>query len=225
MNKWIWISALALVVPSGDAYSKLGDPVPEYRVDFPTGDAVWTIRFIKAGEEDKQDVKKAEVNAKREIDQIKVIRSGKLRQDTVEWSDGEQTEYWWSSKAPIVVFQTEVNGPIRTMKSSMMGIRRFDESVFSWVGPSSFIDMREFQKLECWYFETKVLAFEGEYQTYHAWVDPETCRPVAWSNGQQTAQFTFEGTPSGSLTMPGKFMKKLERYEAYAAPPQRLEAN
>jgi hypothetical protein len=193
----------------------------DYHANFPKGDAAWNVTFQKAGaaalkpEEGKEE--------RRDIKSIRVVRRGELRRDTVLWTDGSSTEYWWSRGAQIVVFQAEKNGPVSAMKSGLMEARRLDESMFAWVGNDSFKKEQDFMARKSAYFETRVPLGEGERQERQAWLDLETMRPLAWSNGAVLAVFAFENTPPRDvLVMPAEFKKKLERYEAYAAPPKKL---
>jgi hypothetical protein len=197
-----------------------------YRAEFPKGDAAWNVAFQKekgAPEAAKPGPDSEKPEKGRDIKNIRIVRKGDLRRDSVTWTDGTSTEYWWSKGAEIAVFQTDKSGPVHAMRGGLMDARRLDESLFAWVGSATLKEPQEFLGRKCLYFETRVPLVDDETELYQAWLDAENLRPVAWSNGASLAVFAFEsGVPKDVLVMPAEFKKKLERYEAYIAPPKKL---
>lgn len=193
-------------------------------IDFPKGDAAWTVLYTTQLKENKDRDKFA---GEQRVKRIDVVRSGKYRRDMVHWQQGGTTQYWWHGPAKTVFFQTEPGAPITKMRSSVIGMRRLDESNFSWVGPETYQGQNELQGEEYDYFEKVVRQTldDGDSLTYtlRAWIDLETRLPHAWSDGSVLAIYDFDQPlPTGGLIPPPAFKKSIDEYEAYIAPPKRL---
>ena len=223
---------LAVSAPAQDA------PL-DHRIDFPAGDAAWSVRAGKADAKpgdltapqpeppaansaNPQDPA-ADQDQVREVRQIDIVRKGGLRRDQVRWTDGTMTEYWWSASSPIVVFQTKASEKVRAMKASQMGTRRFDDTLFSWVNATTFRRPEGYRGKKCLYYNYEMPLVDGETLTIHAWIDAKTHRPWAWSDGTTVALFQFDlPVPEEPLSIPPDFAQTLQRYEAFYAPPKRL---
>lgn len=217
-----------LLVSSGLLYFlcvvqlRAADKVPEHhKVDFPKGNASWSLQLEKIGDEGKPE--DASRNGQVGIQRIDIVRVGGLRRDVVLWEGGGTTEYWWVEDPPLVLFQAAKNGPVQGMKSGQMQDRLFDASTFAWINGSSFKGVETLKGRKCLHYQTEIT---GEYdfvQKLHAWIDEKTFRPLMWQNGQTRVIFTFDDSvPSGPLSMPEKFKKELQAYQEYYSPPKKL---
>lgn len=198
-----------------------------HSVKFPQGDAAWSISFQTASSTGNAESPTPAASPSgspppRQVKKIDIVRKGQLRRDTLSWSDGSFTEYWWPEKSHLVLLQDEVGGRIRATKVGTMGDQRFDAVTFAWVGKMTFKGMKPFDGKPCRYYEIEVPVIDDEKETLHAWIDGESLKPVAWSKGGYTAIFSFGlPLPAEPLVMPEKFRKELSRIGAFFAPSKK----
>lgn len=185
-------------------------------VNFPRGAAAWEVAFEKPSKPPEGD------NSPPAAEKIEIVRRDNLRRDTVHWTDGTVREQWWCENPPVLVFESP-NGSVSAMKGAYAAERRYDESSFTWVNAKAFMGMEVVRGKKCSYYE-KEFSDAGEASIklkWRAWIDPETQRPVAYNNGFSTVFFTFSEAIPEKLEVPGKFEKKLRRYQAFYAPAQK----
>jgi len=198
-------------------------------VKFPAGNASWTVEVEELSDDEAKPKKQpapgqppaGEAN---KVRRVQVDRQDKYRRDTVFWTKGGSTEYWWLTGSNMVFFQTTSGGPIRIIRAPLLGMRQMDESIFSWVSLKNYRGQKDLKGKPYDFYEEKQTE-EGSdgstiTQTVRAWVDPETRRPVAWSDGNYRLNFEFadEGaTPP--LRVPPAFRQRIDYYEAYARKP------
>jgi len=201
---------------------------PNYRVEFPKGDAAWNVIFLKDTNKPAKSVPTAEDDEQPKLKQMEVIRKGGLRRDTLVWTDGAKSEHWWSIAANYVFFENRGDSFVRGMKGSQRGDARYDESFFTWIGKTTYVGNRKLNGKELWYFESKASRTLGdgetESETCSAWVDPETAKPVAWSDGRRTAFFEFKSLdPDFRLVVPPRLAEAIAKYDAYRSAPTRVK--
>ncbi len=193
-----------------------------HSVNFPEGNAAWSVAFENTAANTTKSPA-GSTPAIREIKKLDAVRTGNLRRDTVFWNKGGNTEYWILTTPSLAIFETEPNGPIRSMKGSYLGFRQLDNSTFSWVSKGTYKGMKPFKGEKCRFYETQIEIAEGENQTVYAWINDATLKPMAWSNGQLTATFSFDlPLPKEPLVLPARFTAELERALAFEAPPKKV---
>lgn len=218
---------LAALAASATAMAQPDEP-PNYRADFPKGDAVWIVKFLKDTNKSAKSAPAAAEDDQPKLKQMEVVRQGGLRRDTLIWTDGAKTEHWWSIAANYVFFENRGDTFVRGMKGSQRSDSRYDESFFTWVGKKTYAGNRALNGKDLWFFESKssktLSDGETETETYSAWVDPETAKPVAWSDGQRTAFFEFKPLdPEFRLVVPPRLAEAITQYDAYRSAPTRVK--
>lgn len=219
MNKFL--SSLAVFVSVVAASISTAYPQePDYRVEFPKGDASWSVIFSKG----KTNANGSATEAP-SLRSMEVIRQGDLRRDALVWSDGEKTEHWWSTAGNEVFFENRGDSAVRTIKASQRSGARYDETFFSWVDKKTFSGERSLDGKKFWYFEKSArVDTKDEAEIFAAWVNPETARPYAWSDGSRMVYFEFKTLEPGfKLVPPTQFMEAIARYNAYRTPPTRVK--
>ncbi len=218
---------LAALVACASAMAQT-DESPNYRVEFPRGDAMWNVKFLKDTNKSAKSGPSAKEDEQPKLKQMEVVRQGGLRRDTLIWTDGAKSEHWWSTSANYVFFENRGDSSVRGMKASQRGDARYDESFFTWVGTKTYAGNRTLNGKDLWYFESKSSRTLGDGETetesYSAWVDPETAKPVAWSDGQRTAFFEFKPLdPEFRLVVPPYLAEAIAQYDAYRSAPKRVK--
>ena len=221
------LCVLAALVPGVCALAQTDEP-PNYRVDFPRGDAFWNVKFLKDTSKSPKSAPAAVEDDQPKLKHMEVVRQGGLRRDTLIWSDGAKSEHWWSNSANYVFFENRGDSFVRGMKGSQRGGARYDESFFTWVGKKTYAGNRVLNGKDLWYFESKSSRTlddgEKETETYSAWVDPETAKPVAWSDSQRTVFFEFKPLdPDFRLVVPPRLADAIAQYDAYRSAPTRVK--
>lgn len=218
MNKMLFgffvVIVLGLDVASANAPAEIS-----HSVDFPKGDAAWSVKFERISS--KKTSSRARSNTR--IAKTEIVRMGDLRRDTVILSDGTQAEYWWTQEPPFV-FQEEANKRVSIKKPGAMGDQRLDASIFEWVDEKTFVKMESYKGRKCRFYKMEVPLIDDEKQTFRAWIDEETLRPLAWSNGDIVAVFSFHTSlPSEPLILPAEFQKEIDRLGAFFGPAKAPE--
>lgn len=218
MNKFL-AATTVIVLAASAATAPAQTQEPNYRAEFPKGDAAWSVVFTKEKKPDEASQKAPSLKS------MEIVRQGDLRRDTVIWTDGEKSEHWWSTAGNEVFFENRGDTVVRTMKASQRSDARYDETFFSWVGRKTFVDERTLDGRKYWYFEAKSRSdTNDENETLAAWVNPETARPVAWSDSTRVVYFEFKTLEPGfKLIPPAQFMEVIARYNAYRTPPTRVK--
>lgn len=194
-----------------------------HAVDFPKGDAAWSVK-LENGRTSSKKMSRAAASESRTMKNVEIVRISSLRRDTVLWSDGSTTEYWWPQNPPVVLFQEKTNGRMNIKKAGNMGEQRFDESNFEWVDGKTFVKMGSYKGRKCRFYKMEVPFIDDEKQTFRAWIDEETLRPLAWSNGDIVAVFSFHTSlPSEPLILPAEFQKEIDRLGAFFGPAKAPE--
>lgn len=189
---------------------------PVHTVEFPQGDAVWSVTVEPSGE--KGPRRKASTEPRQE--KIDIVRQGALRRDTVTWPGGKTTEVWWLAEPPVAIAESERNGAINVVSAAELLPLRLDAKAFAWIGDTTFQGNKRFKGRRCQCYETKEEALPG--QRIRAWIDAKTRQPVAIDNG--IGLFIFQLHPTETpeaLTLPARFQKALARYQSFRAPSQK----
>lgn len=193
-------------------------------VVFPDGDATWSVTFERVKSDALPKTAAAEQPA--EINKIDVVRKGNLRRDTIKWSDGNSTQYWWIQIPPVVLYENKKDGTIESAKAGYVKDRLLDASSFAWVNPSTFVDERPFRKIPCKYYEMQVVDRTEDPKMFRAWIDAKTGKPVALRTGIDDMVFEFDtGDLSSPLVIPPKFEDLLKKIVTANTPPVRLNRN
>jgi len=219
MNK-LALCFLTFVTMGGNSMRAAEEIV--HTVDFPKGDAAWTVDFKveKNAATPKPSPSITENSSPpppRQRKKVEIVRQGNLRNDIVTWSDGSTTDYWWSGKSGFILYQDAPDGRINILKTGNLPDQCYDSSLFTWVSAGAFVDMRHFQGKKCRYYETEIILPSEEILTLRAWIDNETQKPTAWSDSGILSLFTFERPmPLEPLVLPDRFQIVMERVLSFS---------
>jgi hypothetical protein len=191
----------------------------DHTVNFPSGDATWTVSLEKSK---KGPDRQASAPPVREIKTVEIVRIGNIRRDVVHWSIGGTTEYWWMAKPAVVLFQAKPDEPVRTIPPELLTTIRYDQTLFQWVGATTFVNEATVKGRKARSYQREVSIEDGKMlQT--AVIDSETGLPIEWSDGKNIAQFSFDAKlPENRLEMPSQFQTALKELEGYYTPPKRI---
>lgn len=188
-----------------------------HKIDFPKGNARWTITFEII---DAELAKAAELQSKKYPQQkkIEIVRVANLRHDVVTWSNSNNSELWWVQNPPLV-FQDDPDGKVSAREYGIMKAYRFDESNFEWIGAAVFKGILDFKDKKCRYYEKEITLDNDEKAVLKAWIDAETLKPYAWTDGARAAIYTFSATIPGELALPEKYQREVKRLQSFFGPP------
>jgi hypothetical protein len=188
-----------------------------HKVDFPKGNVRWTVTFEII---DAELAKAAEVQSKKDPQQkkIEIVRTGDLRHDVIAWSNNSNSELWWVQNPPLV-FQDDPDGKVSAREFGNMKADRFDESNFEWIGAATFKGIQDFKDRKCRYYEKEITLDNDEKAVLKAWIDAETLKPYAWTDGARAAIYTFSATVPGELVLPEKYQSAVKRLQSFFGPP------
>ena len=184
-----------------------------HQVDFPQGDATWSV--AAQGQETVPPPPNASASpapkALKKFVGMDIVCQGKLRRDTITWSDGSTDQMWWIRNLPYVM--TEKGGQVGCTKASDLWQVRFDASSFEWVSAKTYLGKKSYQGSDCQYYEMKIVDPDGgPTRIFRAWVDHSSHLPLAFDNGFITVSFTFpKGGPIAPLQMPANFQEMYAR--------------
>jgi|GEM_PF-1623253 len=204
------------------------------QIKFPQGDAAWSVTFEEPpGKEDSSSTKKTTLASgseatktpaptkekqKRVPVHVDIVRMGNLRRDRIMWSDQSVTEEWWTINPSFVVFQDAPDGPVLISRSGNMGDHRYDDSIFDWVNETTFKGIQSYRTKKCRYYEMRFIdPITQEIEKRYAWINDETSRPVAWSDGGMHVVFSYDATlPKEPLVLPEKFQEKIKHIMSFS---------
>ncbi|PTY05352.1 hypothetical protein DB346_01945 [Verrucomicrobia bacterium LW23] len=209
-------------------------PAPlTHRVSFPTGDLAWTVDIEAldpklANEQAKAltPEQKAAVDAQAatvpQLRRVQIVRKSTLRRDIRQYNFGPANEFWWTDTG-LVAQLDKPGGRVIVMKAGNMGNERYDASLFAWVTAATFKGEEVFREKKCRRYETVIMQRNDEKLTLTAWINSETNRPIAWSDGGNVSLFTYDTEPLPvALTMPDDYQREVNRIRAFYAPPPRV---
>ena len=224
MNKLFRIWVVLMMFALGLA-GRAGAQEISHQVNFPSGDAAWSVSF-ETGEDYGQDsAPKPKPNA-RQMSKIDIVRMGDLRHDILTWSDGNTTEYWWEPKLQVVLLQDNNDTRVHAAKAGNMDASRFDDSLFTWVSASTFKGLKPFHGTLCRTYGMDITTLMGEVIHLRAWIDNKTGRPLAWSNSGIINVFSFDQPlPQTPLVLPPNFQATLTQVRAFMNVPKPVSAN
>lgn len=187
-----------------------------HTVDFPKKDASWTVEIKNL----RGTAATADAPEEKKVTSVEVAQKGSWRRDTVRWTDGSTTAYWWAKSPEIVLFEPRQGADILSILPSQLGSRRFDASNFDWVGATTYRGDRKV-KGESYREYLLEVPFEDGIRRYTVLVDPKTGAPFSWSDDTIIATFSFGPPPDEKLELPTKFreaFRKIAQIEAPAKP-------
>lgn len=198
----------------------------DHSVDFPKGDAAWSVVFKVNGPAVGTQVPGAASSKMfKNRTRTDIIRQGDIRRDTISFSDGSSTQLWWSENPPVAVSEDTPNGHVTGMRAFYMAPFRFDASSFEWVSEKTFLGMKALNGKACQYYEMEVTDDSGgelSKRLLKAWIDHQTLKPVALDDGYSFVFFLFsDGPPSQPLNVPPNVRRKLKQYQDFYAAPKR----
>lgn len=193
-----------------------------HEVDFPRGDAAWTVIFKTEG----TDVSKASRAGTgsgpfKQWKRMEIVRQGNVRRDLIKWLDGKTTELWWVTTPPVVLFDDGDNGHVSGMKAMLMASKRYDETSLDWVNGETFKEVTSFNGHRCRYYKMTIVEEDSSgsvKKKFQAWIDVKTNRPVAFDNNGVLVTFVFKDDEAEPLVMPDRFVEKLKSYQAFLSP-------
>lgn len=196
-----------------------GAEATSHAVNFPTGDAAWTVNLEKTKNKNESE---PSTPPAREIKKVEIVRIGNTRRDLVHWSLGGTTEYWWITKPSVVLFQAKPGEAVRSMTPDLFTVARYDQTLFSWVGASTFVETKTEKGKKVHYYQREVPVQDGTMRQSAA-IDAETGIPIEWADEICVVHFSFDAKlPDSRLEMPAQFQAALKNLEGYFTPPKRV---
>ena len=190
-------------------------------VEFPSGDAAWTVNFSPSAANAESGA--ASTKQQKQPSKIEVTQINKVRRIQITWNDGTTTEQWALPPLPVNFEEDPRNGSIdpNLVDSPSEGYIKFvlpcDASAFHWVTPSARQekDPIGYQGIQCFHYLGHDSPAPGaKPQSRETWIDSNTLRPVALDTGTSLAVFTFAPkAPIGPLVIPAKFKKAIDYYK------------
>lgn len=188
-------------------------------VNFPTGDAAWTVQIERLQKVPAESGPKS-VPEPREID---VVRKGNVRRDTIAWSDGSTSQYWWKLSPGMVLFRVKPSEPLFFMLPSQLGNRRYDASNFSWVNAKTYRKEGSADGQAVREYHIKIKDPElDRVKIFNAEISAATGLPVTWSDDDWKATFQFKAVPAETLTIPSEYQAEFDRIVQSQAPARPL---
>lgn len=224
MNKlshtWLALTLVSLVMISRADAQEIS-----HKVNFPSGDAAWSVSFDTNDDSGQSSAPKPK-QAAHQMSKLDIVRMGDLRHDILTWSDGGTTDYWWEPKLEVVLSLNTGDSRIHAAKAGNMDDSRFDDSTFNWVSASTFKGLKSFRGTSCRTYGMDVTTLLGEVIHYRAWIDNKTGRPLAYTNGGMIDVFSFDQPmPTPPLILPPNFQATLAQVRAFMVPPKPVSAN
>lgn len=220
MNKYLFPLLGLLLLPATTGAQEL--------VRFPLGDASWSVQLVHKEKKENTSAEKDPANQPLRCAQIVARRVSDYRRDAVTWTDGSQTETWWTSSPAMVFFEDpRINELVVASGNDIYGSMLYDESLFKWITAANKVGEERLNGKSCIVYQGMALA-NGEVNSgvpTRVWVDKETLLPVATDDGQTLANFNFDVPPAALPALPAKIAKLLERQRTAtaAALPQKKE--
>jgi hypothetical protein len=201
------------------------DPVT-HQVNFPSGDAAWTVKFDQDGATSGDSAglaPAAKAAAGKKMREIDIVRTGHVRRDEITFVDGTTQERWWVENPDYALFQ---NGAlVSSIRAANCAALRFDASSLNFVSAATYKGNKTEQGIECQYYEYKVgdnlQGWTTNGPLVRAWIDAKNHQPVAYDNGTGIGVFGFSRGAVPDIKMPPDFQKKYEQLVAFFAPPRK----
>ena len=199
-------------------------------VVLPTGDLSCSVEVSKkqSSGSSQQTASASSGGGAPSMKHVDITRVGNLRRDIITWSDGNTTETW---RVPdLGVSLVEVFYPARCIydvrAGSVMGglfLRRvldLDPASVDWITSSSLVGKEDRNGKPTIHYRGTVLIPSGSpgiapyHSFYEAWVDAQTLVPVAFDDGDNIYELTFNAPPTNPLVLPERFRKDLHQYQS-----------
>ena len=206
-------------------------------VQFPTGDASWTVEVISRAPRPpvppQVGLPPGQQNIQCELKKMDVTQTKDLTRTELIWSDGKKTEVWWLTSTPLMLTErTDGSGVESDSLTFLSSHLRPDARMFSWVTSQTYVAKSSYKGKACLLYEKKmepdnrapsfITKMEPELALRRAWIDGNTLLPVALDNGEVVYLFTFQPAPEGPLTLPERFQKELKRMQDSTPNPKYL---
>jgi hypothetical protein len=182
-------------------------------VQFPQGVAAWTVTISHDGS--KGVAPTTPTSSPGEgvtIDKIDVEQGEKIRCSTLSFSNGDKRASWDIPGTIVIITEDTHGNPYVTYPSLFFKIP-YLPSEFDWVSSSLLQETKpiSYNGKECFHYKGK---------NEEAWIDSKTLLPVALSNGNDLATYTFLAPPVNPPVLPPKFKQKLDYYYMTQGAPQ-----
>jgi hypothetical protein len=172
-------------------------------VQFPTGNAAWTVDITQHY---------PSIGSKRKPQKVDVTQVDNVKKISITWTDGQTTEEWSLPNLP-VLFKEYPNGGVFSVSTASDEVKEdranipSDAPDFSWISPQSLQekDPISYQGKSCFHYKKS---------TKEAWIDETTLLPVAIENGNTLCVFTFQDKPPlGPLVPSQKVADEIKYYK------------
>jgi len=191
-------------------------PASAAKLNFPKGDAAWTVDIEQLGIGMGDPAIAAEAG-KVWATKVDIVRTGDARRDLVTWSNGKTTEAWWYSGPPKIYMSV---GPIKGRTTYITPdettvSKLLDNSFFKWVAQATLVKSGKVDGTDCQVYAATVTR-DQVAEKLTVWVDKETRRPVRLVIDNTQYSFTFGEPPTSQLQLPQKLVDKVKRVKAVA---------
>lgn len=196
------------------------------KVQFPSGDAAWTVEISYKDSQPGWSNDAATVNdgpasaGPPFMQKVEIARAGDRLRYQITWTTRRKSEAWLFSNVTLMedVYSNEVltfDGEL-----GLRAIRKLDRTLFNWTD-NRYPELVDYKGKKCFYYRDPNTSGGPTGETHgtestQAWIDADTLRPVAFEDDQATYSFTFHSSPPGPLSLPAKFQREYERYQVPA---------
>jgi hypothetical protein len=216
---------------AGLLWTPLSGRAQEAPVQFPTGDASWSVLVQYHSKGTSMSPASAPApgppgspaiaqpggrSSSPAVRKIDVTATGNLCRSVATYSDGKTAEIWWLKSPQWVLFDRRDSAGVGVLTNPMMMANlRPDAALFDWVNSRSFIKRSSYRGKDCDQYEAEFPpanhppGVNPPAVPHHAWVESQTGLPIALDDGVALYLFTFNPPPTVPLTMPPRFSQKL----------------
>ena len=209
-------------------------------VQFPTGDAAWTVDLTYRDPKDPSKPADPAVTGL-QIKKIDATQVGDYRRSVYTWSNGGITESWKLIKANVYAVENIHNGsiyviPMYDNHNAEEMVVNIDEATFDWVDADYFKDASNYNGKPSLHYQGMIspgssVVTENEQSVlipkakvlYQAWIDKKTLLPLAFDDSSRLAVITFQAPPTAPLVPPQRFEDRIKRYFLAVTLPKPLQ--
>jgi hypothetical protein len=183
-------------------------------VQFPTGNAQWTIDVTYKASPPAPGATPKPTTASGRVKKIEVTQSDTIERTVVTLDTGKKSENWFHIPTQILITtNTPSGGPVcfssresEMIKSFATG---FEPADFQWLNKEHFVAFISYKGQSCLHYRVDIEPTSpdrreagGIFGIYEAWVDKDTHLPIALSKASVTGIYTFAKSAPEPLTMP-----------------------
>jgi hypothetical protein len=199
---------LSLLPGEGQSGNTIPPPAPPFIAPIPDN-TIWTIKVVTGAASPGKTVPGTRV-----ADKLVGTKSGDLREVVSTWTDGSQSETWYSNHFRLE--KTPGSDEIQITALPPNGAAGSEDFIgLGWLSLATYTGIETINGHDCYHFHTEIEYKEQRLKVpYTVYIDVKTRQPVTWDVGPVHFEMvsTQSRNPNDPLVLPPAFAERLKAH-------------